>query len=1000
MTWIGTAGQQGEATCGSGGGGGSGTVNAATQYALPYYSASGSATTVSGVTAPTANGIYSVAYSITGSIASAPIIALPGIVVRANTATTDTILATDRVSLVTESNASAIAVTGPSSLASNMAFAQFNIGAGLETFTPATGLVNNATTQTVPSKWFGFHYTDGTNAFMPVMPTLGAFPSCSTASSALTFSTTTFVLGCNSINNVTGGGIIGAPAIYTSAGIVSASLQTIDLSAFTGAGVNAWTDKLVIAMPSSQCNNACTVYIPDSTASDGSATTPSVPDGVTLVWTGSANFGFCHLVLAGLFPHIYALGNAALYMDVGGSGCVGIEHTGFATMQSGNQSVVNGIHVDCLNQPGSTGITFNNNSSQDSFYNVAIYNCGSAAGGSGFHMGDQFGYFGNMNLYGNYVNVLMDQAAGVSSNTFDHLKTTAPGSGVNVFMNVTGAGFGDNVFINHQCQNGTVACVAMYGGTSGALDAEFYGGAPEHDNGSSSVVLEGITIPPSGAFYLYNAHVRIDNLLNQDATADPDMLLVNNSVATLTNYSGGGGQFQGLVKTDATSSVNLNGDLVTLGEIFGVATYPRSVSGGSGVIVGAPVSVLNPAVPNFFIGNPLNPAISSSAGVSGIGTTIDPTYGQVLSWTFGTVTGSGCGTNCVQINNIVAAGATSSTSDYLFSVFVKSNVNTTQALFCHYASGDIGLKFGATDLLPLIAGQWTRVVAFKSGVPSGDECDLQMYPFDTVGATIEMTRIESIAGPASTSGSAFTSQSSAWARAQILQNGAVNPGIYSVPLIGPQVVGGGASATNVPAPPLAATEFYAGRQSGAAPGSLNSGQTYADIAIQDGLAGGGFRNWINSQHNAGTTGSVLNFYINTSATAAGSSGPGTGNTLGLQVQPFGFSATSQPLITNQAPTISSGFGTSPSIVASNGTASFSVNVGTGGTATSGVIGLPSATHGWACQASDVTTTSSSVFMTKQTGTTQTTVTLTDFNTSAVATAWVASDVLQVSCLAN
>ena len=52
------------------------------------------------------------------------------------------------------------------------------------------------------------------------------------------------------------------------------------------------------------------------------------------------------------------------------------------------------------------------------------------------------------------------------------------------------------------------------------------------------------------------------------------------------------------------------------------------------------------------------------------------------------------------------------------------------------------------------------------------------------------------------------------------------------------------------------------------------------------------------------------------------------------------------LFSGIAPTIASGFGTTPAIVSSNGTATFNINVGTGGTATSGVITMPAATTGW------------------------------------------------------
>ena len=103
------------------------------------------------------------------------------------------------------------------------------------------------------------------------------------------------------------------------------------------------------------------------------------------------------------------------------------------------------------------------------------------------------------------------------------------------------------------------------------------------------------------------------------------------------------------------------------------------------------------------------------------------------------------------------------------------------------------------------------------------------------------------------------------------------------------------------------------------------------------------------------------------------------------------------LVSNAAPTISSGFGTSPSVTANNGTAAFRINVGTGATASSGVIGLPTATTGWNCWVQDFTTPATT--FTKVSASTTTTVTVTNYNTTGVATAWAASDILQVSCFA-
>ena len=114
----------------------------------------------------------------------------------------------------------------------------------------------------------------------------------------------------------------------------------------------------------------------------------------------------------------------------------------------------------------------------------------------------------------------------------------------------------------------------------------------------------------------------------------------------------------------------------------------------------------------------------------------------------------------------------------------------------------------------------------------------------------------------------------------------------------------------------------------------------------------------------------------------------------------GFGASNVLLFSTPAPSISSGFGTSPSVPNNNGSASFTVNVGTGGTATSGVIAFNStAAHGWDVNCKDITTTNSTAFMTKQTATTTTTATVGNFNTSGAAAAWAASDILSCSATA-
>lgn len=100
-----------------------------------------------------------------------------------------------------------------------------------------------------------------------------------------------------------------------------------------------------------------------------------------------------------------------------------------------------------------------------------------------------------------------------------------------------------------------------------------------------------------------------------------------------------------------------------------------------------------------------------------------------------------------------------------------------------------------------------------------------------------------------------------------------------------------------------------------------------------------------------------------------------------------------------APSISSGFGMDAAIVANNGSFAFTINVGTGGTANTGVIGLPAATTGWSVRCQDITTTPG-VFDTKQTASSTTTASIGNFNTTlGTAAAWTASDVLSCSAMA-
>jgi hypothetical protein len=480
---------------------------------------------------------------------------------------------------------------------------------------------------------------------------------------------------------------------------------------------------------------------------------------------------------------MYNPGNAVLVMNAGGSGCGGLTHTGFATLQTPDKTILDNVIVNCQFQPSSTGITFNNASAKDEWSDVSVTGCGSSAGGGGVQFGDQFAHIRNLSLQQNWINLRME-AGSTNSNTFYDLKTQSPYSGVNVLMMPLsapgGSTQGDNVFINHQCQNGIVACVAMIATSFGGTSASWYGMAPELNNGTGSLTVNGVTIPHSGAFYISGAGASayINGPYISDAIASPDFNVVSNGLLTFTDMQGAyGSQFGAFVNTDSTGSVNINGVWINTGTVSGVASWPTSISGGRGALGGSPVSYLNPTIPNAFAGNPLTPAFSSTTGTTSNTTATDPVYGLVNTVTFAALAGSNSN-NLITINNTIPSQA--STSDYMFSVLVKASVNTNVELLCFYSGGGLGFDFTP---LPLYAGQWTRVVGYTYDVGASLPCQLQMWPTDSAGATVSLTRLESLA--TASSGTAITPQSSAQTRSLILQSGAVGTNSQSSVQLGP-----------------------------------------------------------------------------------------------------------------------------------------------------------------------------------------------------------------------
>lgn len=83
-------------------------------------------------------------------------------------------------------------------------------------------------------------------------------------------------------------------------------------------------------------------------------------------------------------------------------------------------------------------------------------------------------------------------------------------------------------------------------------------------------------------------------------------------------------------------------------------------------------------------------------------------------------------------------------------------------------------------------------------------------------------------------------------------------------------------------PALAGVEFFTGRSLS---GALVAGQAKADLAFNFGGAGGGFRHFISTRHQnfVDALGNSIDFFVNNSTLAQGSSQPGVGNSLSLSV---------------------------------------------------------------------------------------------------------------------
>jgi hypothetical protein len=182
--------------------------------------------------------------------------------------------------------------------------------------------------------------------------------------------------------------------------------------------------------------------------------------------------------------------------------------------------------------------------------------------------------------------------------------------------------------------------------------------------------------------------------------------------------------------------------------------------------------------------------------------------------------------------------------------------------------------------------------------------------------------------------------------------------------------------------------------------ATSTGQNYgiqlgrADIAAGIGVASTGT---IMGSKQAATVANIFDFHLLTVTGGFAWLGPGSTSSIDGAGNLTAHSLTAVSLVaTNTAPTIASGFCTSPAILSNNGTYGFQIQIGTSCAGSVGVVTMPAAVHGWICKAENESATANNAVA--QTSYTTTSITLTNFSrTTGFAANWSAADVIEVMC---
>jgi hypothetical protein len=481
-----------------------------------------------------------------------------------------------------------------------------------------------------------------------------------------------------------------------------------------------------IAKVNAAATHGGTIEIPDSIAGAAS-TLGTIPSNAILEFTGSATFSFCRINL-GQFSKIYSRG-ALLQMS--GPKCGGLRQENRAILQTTDKFILDGVRIDCGQQPESTGILIGANHAQISMRDVTVANCT-----TGLQLdGAQFGEFSNLSLYRNQAGLKIYttmNGGGGNSNAFYGLK--AVGNTVGVLIAETASfGMGPDYFINPSLLSNSVAAMAVFG-NAGPAEVHWYGGAPEvNGGGAASINIDGHLIKQA-TLYANLARITLSEVEVAEAKISPVIRAENSSAITLDNISGYGRWDGTLVSADRTSTTTLEGRLDVLGTIENVIAYPQVLASPAYVrIFGVPVISLNHEIPNAFAGDPMRPHPADIKGSTSTSITRDPLLGSVTTVQHAQRRGSQ-ENNRVSFGNVISAH-TSVESTIAVSILLKASVD------CDYVISGYGDGY-STVHVPLVAGEWTRTVIYKSKFPSEKEFTLVGWPDDASGPAVSFSALQ------------------------------------------------------------------------------------------------------------------------------------------------------------------------------------------------------------------------------------------------------------------